>query len=508
MSRTRRLRRRVSRLDKALLRRATRGRNPVADPVLTHLSSAADNGKLWFAGAALLTATGRRRPRTAAASGLLGLAFASGVVNGPLKFLWRRDRPPIDPRDTLLPLPKTYSFPSGHSASAFAFAAGVASALPPAAPAVLPLAAAVAYSRVHTGVHYPSDVVVGSAIGAGAGLTAAALAKRVRASSVHHPDAPELAVPIPRRAVLLASPSSGTAHRLDDARAALDQHGFTVEREFEVGEWEQLAALLREAGDDPPLVIAAGGDGTVGAAAGAATGTPAIVFALPLGTSNDIARSLGLPPDPVEAAEQLARCRVVEVDVGTISAGGGTRTFLNAATLGLNVAFAREATKRSLRDRFGGLTYPVAAARAVRRYEPFRCTVEHDGKAATRQIVHLSVSNATVFGGLFGMRVPRASMVDGKLDVIVVEPLTVTRLLIAILDTLIGRHHLVRRVHGMQVRSLRIDGPADHEVAADGEIIGNLPVELSVRPAALRVVTSRIEGVTTVERWSPSSPTT
>ena len=79
----------------------------------------------------------------------------------------------------------------------------------------------------------------------------------------------------------------------------------------------------------------------------------------------------------------LADYRVCAVDVGRLETGTGTRVFVNAATAGLNVAFARQATEKSLRDRFGGLTYPVAAARAVRGYEPFECRVEHGGQAWT-----------------------------------------------------------------------------------------------------------------------------
>lgn len=497
-SRVRRLsaraRRRFAHYDKALLARAAGSRSPGADRALTGLSKAANHGKLWFAVALVLTATGRRKPRTAAGAGLLGLGLAATVVNGPLKFLWRRDRPPIDVAP-LLPLPRTYSFPSGHSASAFAFATGVSTAMPAAAPVVLPLAGAVAYSRVHTGVHYPSDVLVGAALGAAAGFGAARLATRVRASSIHHPDAPSLDVAIPRRAVLLTSTHAGSAEDLDAAKVALADAGIEVVREFGVDDVDELARAIGEAGDDPLLVIAAGGDGTVGLAAGAVAGTPAILFALPLGTSNDVARSLGVPPDAAEAARGLPDFRVCAVDAGRVEVGGGaTCTFLNATTVGLNVAFAELASRTSMRDEFGGLTYPVAAARAVRGYEPFECTVEHDGRSETYRVVHLSVSNAPVFGGVLGMRVPGASMTDGLLDVIIIERLSIARLALAVADTVIGRHKPVHRVHTMRVRSLRVTGPADAggiEVAVDGEVLGTLPVEFTVRPGAIRVVTPR-----------------
>ncbi|GAB2474652.1 bifunctional phosphatase PAP2/diacylglycerol kinase family protein [Jatrophihabitans fulvus] len=483
-----------SRYDRRLLAAATRRRHPVSDRVATVASTVANRSLVWTAAAGVLVVTGRRRARTAAASGMLGIGIAAGLVNGPLKFAWRRDRPPeLAGAKPLLPLPRTFSFPSGHSASAFAFAAGVTSALPPAGVAALPAATTVAYSRVHTGVHYPSDVVVGAAVGAASGLVAAAVVKRVRARSVHRVDAPELEVPVPTQAVLLVSPGAGAADDLDPAKAALREAGISIVREYGVDEIAELERYVDDAGDVAPLVIAAGGDGTVGLAAGVVADTPAVLFPLPLGTSNDVARSLGIPPDAVEAAQELMSYRVVAVDAGRVGIDGGRQgvTFLNATTVGLNVAFAELATEKSMRNRFGALTYPVAAARAVRRYVPFECTIERDGESRTFSLVHLSVSNAPVFGGVLGIRVPGASLTDGLLDVIAIERLSIARTVLAVADAFVGRHSPVHGVHAMRVTSLRVTGDEPHDVAVDGEVIGALPAEFAVRPAAVRVVAPR-----------------
>src|SRR4051794_7451951 len=363
-------------------------------------SETANRSVLWVGVAGVLAATGRRRPRSAAASGLLGIGVAATLVNGPLKFAWRRDRPPTAFRgggEPLLPLPRTFSFPSGHSASALAFATGATAAMPALGPAVLPAAGAVAYSRVHTGVHYPSDVAVGATVGVLSGLIGAKVVRRLRQRSVHEVDGPALDVPIPRTAVLLTADGAGSADDLVAARTVLEEGGFTIEEVVTVEDAHSLAKRLREG--EPRLVIAAGGDGTVCAAVNAVHGTESLLAIVPLGTSNDVARSLGLPPDGREAAGVLtAEPRVVAVDAGRVRLSGEERIFLNAATGGLNVAFAQEATDGSLRDQFGGLTYPVAAARALRGYEPFECTLEHEGKQRTMSVVHLSVSNAPVFG--------------------------------------------------------------------------------------------------------------
>jgi diacylglycerol kinase (ATP) len=218
-------------------------------------------------------------------------------------------------------------------------------------------------------------------------------------------------------------------------------------------------------------------------------GTDALLAIVPLGTSNDVARSLGIPPDGREAACMIADgARVCAIDAGRVRLAGHERVFLNAATGGVNVVFAQQASDGSLRSRFGGLTYPVAAARAMRRYEPFECTVEHGDERTTLQVVHVSVSNAPVFGGVLGIRVPQARMTDGRLDVIVAERLSPVRLVIAVADLFVGRHRPVHGVHTTQVTSVRVSSPTRQEIALDGEVIGEFPAEFNVLPGAVRVL--------------------
>ena len=136
---------------------------------MSRLSRAADYSKLSIGSAALLALAGGPRGRSAAGMGLASVAVTATVVNLAIKPLGRRRRPDrIAQRVPLarhVPMPASTSFPSGHSAAAFAFATGVGDVLPAAAAPLRGLAALVAYSRVHTGVHYPGDVVAGSLIG-------------------------------------------------------------------------------------------------------------------------------------------------------------------------------------------------------------------------------------------------------------------------------------------------------------------------------------------------------
>jgi undecaprenyl-diphosphatase len=165
--------RRLARAERGLMHRSAQSRSPALDRSLVTLTRAADYSRLWLLIAGALAAFGGSRGRRAASHGLVSLGLAALVANGPAKLLVRRRRPLAD--TALIRMPRSTSFPSGHSASAFAFAAGASRELPALSPLLFPLAGAVAYSRTHTGVHYPGDVAAGMAIG----VACAALSARV-----------------------------------------------------------------------------------------------------------------------------------------------------------------------------------------------------------------------------------------------------------------------------------------------------------------------------------------
>jgi membrane-associated phospholipid phosphatase len=173
------------RLDTAVYSAIAITPTPLLDRVLRGVSRAANYSKLWLASSALLAVAGGPRGRDAAVDGLASVALTSAVVNGVLKPLARRRRPDRDtfnvPAGRQVTMPASRSFPSGHAASAFAFAAGVAADAPQAGLILNAAAAIVAYSRVHTGVHYPGDVIAGSLTGAALAPIAVSALRRLRA---------------------------------------------------------------------------------------------------------------------------------------------------------------------------------------------------------------------------------------------------------------------------------------------------------------------------------------
>ncbi len=144
---------------------------PTLDATLRRLSRSADHGMLWIGIAGAMALLGGEPGRRAAKRGIAALALSSAVVNLGLKPIFARARPvrATDPSPRFVHMPGSTSFPSGHAASGLAFANAIGTDLPVLALPIRALATAVAYSRVHAGVHYPGDVVAGSMLGAVAG---------------------------------------------------------------------------------------------------------------------------------------------------------------------------------------------------------------------------------------------------------------------------------------------------------------------------------------------------
>jgi diacylglycerol kinase (ATP) len=357
-------------------------------------------------------AAGARRARRGAVRGLAALAVTSAVTNALLKPAFRRQRPGHSP--ALVPRPGSFSVPSGHSASAFAFATAASRELPGLAPLLMPLAGGVAWSRVRTGVHHRADVLLGSAIGAGL--------------------------------------------------------AFAVTARLERRHWRRRTP--------------------VGTVADRLAGTEHVLGVLPLGTSDNFARSLGIPVDPRRAAALLTDGKVATVDLGRfVPSGQRPRHFVHAATVGLNVGFARIATRGDVRERLDRFAYLLAAAYAMRKRPAFCCELRYAGTAETMTLTQLSVINAPVFGGPLQLSVPASNPDDRLLDMLAVEDITPGRMFLSGTSLLLGTRRPVPGIRVWHAPGLHVRADEPLEVTLDGEIRGTLPGDFEVAGEALRVIT-------------------
>lgn len=174
--------RELAAVDRAVYQAVAETPTPALDEPFRRLSNAANYSRLWLGIAAVIATLGRSRGRRAAVEGVLSIGATSATVNLGIKPLAHRRRPdranPAASEARYVPMPESTSFPSGHAASAFAFAYAVGRHLPGLAVPIRLLAGGVAYSRVHTGVHYPGDVALGSILGAGTAAMVAAVCDR------------------------------------------------------------------------------------------------------------------------------------------------------------------------------------------------------------------------------------------------------------------------------------------------------------------------------------------
>jgi membrane-associated phospholipid phosphatase len=173
----------LGRLDLAVYRAIASTPTPTLDEPLRRLSDVATRSKLWLGIAGAMALVGGKTGRRAALNGIAAVAVDSAVVNLAGKMWFRRGRPnPAEagvPERRRVQMPTSSSFPSGHAASGFAFTEAVGGVTPGLAMPLRLLATVVGYSRVHTGAHYPGDVIAGALIGSSIGEAVGLGARRI-----------------------------------------------------------------------------------------------------------------------------------------------------------------------------------------------------------------------------------------------------------------------------------------------------------------------------------------
>jgi diacylglycerol kinase (ATP) len=286
--------------------------------------------------------------------------------------------------------------------------------------------------------------------------------------------------------VLLAVNSrarSGAAARAS-AAAALRERGHTVIDVDLDGSKDALQRAIVAHRTDVDAVVVGGGDGTVLSALGGLVETKLPLAILPLGTFNELARTLGVPHEPAAVAALLDDGVPVPLDVGCVN---GVYYF-NEASIGLSTQVTRlqtGAVKRAL----GMLTIPVTTLRALRWLRPLHLEItSDDGAKHVVRVVQLTVANSYRFGGVVDN--PEGSLEDGELWLYAIDVRGWWSTLRVLTAVALRRFHHARDVATMRgkrfaVRSLR---GGRHRVFADSENVTRLPAEFTIAPAGVTVL--------------------
>ena len=285
---------------------------------------------------------------------------------------------------------------------------------------------------------------------------------------------------------VIVNPSAGggrALRALDDVRAALSARGLEhhVERTDSL---EHARALARTAAAAGETAVAFGGDGLIGAVAGALRESGGVLGVLPGGRGNDFARTLGIPLEPRSACDVLATGVVRPLDMG--EADG--RTFIGIASCGFDSDANRIANETRIVR--GNLVYAYGALRALAGWRPATFTIEVDGAERTVTGYTIAAANSKAYGGGMWLA-PDASLDDGMLDLVIVGDAPKLRFLRLLPTVFKGEHVRQPTVEVLRCSEARISADRPFEMYADGDPIARLPVTVRALKHAVNVMVPR-----------------
>lgn len=284
-----------------------------------------------------------------------------------------------------------------------------------------------------------------------------------------------------RRALLLYNPHARRgAEVFEAASARLAAKRIEVVNEAFRSPAEVSPDIVRRR-EGVDMVVVCGGDGSLNAAARGLIETGLPLGIIPSGTGNDLARSLGIPPDVACAADIIAAGGTRPIDVGEVNG----HPFFNVASLGLSVELARRLTPETKR-RWGRIGYALAAARVLLSARPFTATIVDRNGATDVETLQIAVGNGRHYGG--GNVVEETATIDDRhLDLYSLELRSVWKLALMLRSFRAGTHGRWSEVRTVRCTDFEVRTPEPRAVNADGEIITYTPARFTIRPAAIHV---------------------
>ncbi|MET3893347.1 diacylglycerol kinase (ATP) [Bosea sp. OAE506] len=284
-----------------------------------------------------------------------------------------------------------------------------------------------------------------------------------------------------RRALLLRNPKSRRGgESIDAVLQRLDDGGITTTVET----FEHLPEIARDIvrlRDTADLVVVCGGDGSVSSSALAAMESGLPLGIIPMGTANDLARTLDLPLDPAEAAGVIAAGLTRLVDVGTVNG----HAFFNVASIGLSSDLA-QGLDPALKKRFGRVGYALAALKVLTKASTFAATIIEKGRATQVETFQIAIGNGRHYGG--GNVVEQdAEIDDGSLDLYSLELGNVWKLALMLRSFRSGTHGAWQEVRTAKCTEFTIKTRKPMPINADGEIVTATPALFKVHPKAVSI---------------------
>ncbi|MEA2864584.1 MAG: hypothetical protein QOC84_2540 [Bradyrhizobium sp.] len=245
---------------------------------------------------------------------------------------------------------------------------------------------------------------------------------------------------------------------------------------------EELPALIAREGVDVDMVVVGGGDGTLNAAAPGVAKLKRPLGILPLGTANDLARTLEIPEDIDSAMRIIAGGKIRSIDAGSVN----DVMFFNVASVGLSAELSQGLTA-DIKRRFGKLGYAVAAVRVLARARPFRAEISGGGRNARSLTLQVAVGNGRYYGG--GNVVEKgATIVDESLRLYSLEFARAWRMVLMFRSFRTGEHGALNEVLTLRGDEFEIRTRRPRPINADGEIVTQTPAVFRVLPKAIDVI--------------------